>query len=254
MSALFSLQSLVNLDVLKADDVPLDDVSTVEGVALPNLVSLGLWGMKFGSLALRCPELGCVSISRCSVRGTLGLRECTRLMELQVSNCKLHGQEWLRAELAHVTALRSLSLSKCGLTSLPDLSRFTGLLQLDVGGNSLRGLPAALPPTLTWVKASCNLLADMPVAFEGPMPQLGILFLSHQKEDFQITRSLQPVLSKPKLGSLAIGGQRWSAASLQHIAAALQYLKQHGRHGVELCYAVSSNGPDWKKGWCSMAF
>lgn len=141
-------------------------------------------------------------------------------------------------------------LSNCGLTSVPELSSLTGLRQLDVADNSsLRELPAALPPTLTWVNASGNLLSDMPVAFEGPMPQLGWLNLASQRQDFQLTGSLLPVISKPKLRSLAIGGQRWSAASLQLIAEALRYLKEQGRETVKLCYPVSSNGPNWKKGY-----
>lgn len=89
MSALLSMQSLESLDVSKAKDIALDDMTSIEGVALPKLERLALSGMRLGSLELCCPRLTSLNIIRCRVRGVIGLRDCSRLVDLGMHDCKL---------------------------------------------------------------------------------------------------------------------------------------------------------------------
>ena len=140
-----------------------------------------------------------------------------------------------------VHAKRSRALH---LFDLPD-SALCGLYDCCDAFGALRSCRHGCPPSLQWLDASCCSLKEVPVVLES-LPNLTRHKLHFQDVEVRVLRPLLPLISScANLKVLAIGGIRWSPASLAHITQLLQHSEAEGR-SLDFCYHLEEDRSSWR--------
>ena len=207
LHAICQLQSLRSLLL---EQFQTESVTPLEAITSDTLEDISLSGFKLAAFDITCSVLDTAVFKRCQFLGGVGLGGCAQLRVLAIERSTLENHaEWLSAELATVKDhLEQLTLADCELVAVPEsVPGLHRLNFLSLQGNAISELPERLPSSLGWLYLKANRLADMPLtALEG-LTRLECLALSEQDVDFQISRSLLPVLMLPSLSELCLGAQ-----------------------------------------------
>ena len=108
----------------------------------------------------RLPFLESLNISQGSYENLSALSALTHLKALNIDGVTLTGDE-LKV-IAALPSLTSLTLTRCNLSSVAELSAATGLAQLDLTGNTIRDLePLGKLPELTVLKLGHNAVTQL---------------------------------------------------------------------------------------------